>query len=162
MAVYTIYRPPLKDDETSADPARFAFVRDRFSFWAFLLAPFWMLRHRMWLALAIYVAVAVFLQIVLYVLGAPDAVKVIVALLLSLLVGLEAGTLRRITLERRGWRNVGVVIGDDQEVAERRFFDSWSTEKTAEPSAPVPPPAMRAPKTPPDVIGLFPEPGAPR
>ena len=26
--------------------ARFVFVRDGFHFWAFLLAPLWMLRHR--------------------------------------------------------------------------------------------------------------------
>ena len=32
-----------------AHTARFRFVRDGFHVWAFLLAPFWMLRHRLWL-----------------------------------------------------------------------------------------------------------------
>ena len=50
MAVYTVHEPPLKRYETDADPERFVFVRDGFSFWAFLLGPLWMLRHRMWLA----------------------------------------------------------------------------------------------------------------
>ena len=49
----------------------------------------------------------------------------VIGLLIALLVGLEAGTLRRFTLTRRGWKNVGVVSGDDLEDAERRFFDAW-------------------------------------
>ena len=36
MAVYTVHQPPLKKFEAAADPERFAFVRDGFSFWAFL------------------------------------------------------------------------------------------------------------------------------
>ena len=36
--------------------ARFVFVRDGFHFWAFLLAPLWMLRHRMWLEFIAYAA----------------------------------------------------------------------------------------------------------
>ena len=52
--IYTVHEPPLKADETRADPERFVFVRDGFSFWAFLLAPLWMLRHRLWLVLLGY------------------------------------------------------------------------------------------------------------
>ena len=33
--------------------------------------------------------------------------------------------MRRWTLARRGWKNLGVVVGDDLEAAERRFFDAW-------------------------------------
>src|SRR6476660_3985649 len=49
MSIYTVHEPPLKADASTPDPDRFAFVRDGFSFWAFLLAPLWMLRHRLWL-----------------------------------------------------------------------------------------------------------------
>ena len=59
MAVYTVHQPPLKKYEAAPDPERFAFVRDGFSFWAFLLGPLWMLRHRMWLVLLGYIVVAV-------------------------------------------------------------------------------------------------------
>ncbi len=47
------------------------------------------------------------------------------------MIGLEASTLRRFTLRRRGWRNVGVVSGDDLEDAERRFFDAWVRARRA-------------------------------
>ena len=170
MSIYTVYEPPLKAHESAPNPERFVFVRDGFSFWAFLLAPFWLLRYRLWLAFIGYVIVAIALQIALRLIGASPTVTVIVAALLSLLVGFEAATLRRFTLSRRGWRNVGLVVGDDLESAERRFFDAWVNKGWAErssvdgaPRASSPAmgvPMARRPSS--EVIGLFPQPGAPR
>ena len=54
MPVYTVHEPPRRDDELLAHTSRFVFVRDGFHFWAFLLAPLWMLRHRLWLELIAY------------------------------------------------------------------------------------------------------------
>ena len=131
MAVYTVHEPPPKRYETSAAPERFAFVRDGFSFWAFLLAPLWMLRHRLWLILFGYAVLVVGVGAGLHVLHASTTVRVVVALLLALLIGFEAGTLRRFTLGRRGWSNVGIVVGDDRDTAERRFFDAWASKTWA-------------------------------
>ena len=50
MSVFTVHAPPPRRGEPDGDPTRFAFVRDGFSVWAFLFAPLWMLRHRLWLA----------------------------------------------------------------------------------------------------------------
>ena len=55
MPVYTVHEPPPREDEDAPTPPdRFAFVRDGFHFWAFLLAPLWMLWHRLWLVLLLY------------------------------------------------------------------------------------------------------------
>ena len=165
MPIYTVHEPPRRDDELLAHTARFRFVRDGFHFWAFLLAPFWMLRHRLWLALTLYVLISVGLDIGLRGLGASVFAIAVVGLLISVLVGLEASTLRRSKLARRRWRNIGVVTGDDLEDAERRFFaawiEQWPAGRTAAPppSAP-PPPAASAEHS--GVIGLFPQPGAQR
>jgi hypothetical protein len=173
MSIYTVYEPPLKAHESAPDPERFVFVRDGFSFWAFLLAPWWMLRHRLWLALVCYVILAVALSVALRLIGASATVAVIAGALFSLLVGFEAATLRRFGLARRGWRNVGIVVGDDVESAERRFFDAWTNwpnktwaerpsvdgaSRTSSPAMGVP--MARRPSS--EVIGLFPQPGAPR
>src|SRR5438552_7980815 len=107
MAVYTVHEPPLKRYQSSADPDRFVFVRDGFSFWAFLLGPLWMLRHRMWLALLGYIVVVLVLEGVLHLLDVSEAVSFAAGAFLALLVGFEAATLRRFTLARRRWRNVG-------------------------------------------------------
>jgi len=170
MSIYTVYEPPLRGHESAPDPERFVFVRDGFSIWAFVLAPLWMLRHRLWLAFVGYVIVIVMLSLGLRAIGASATLANIVTVLVSLLVGFEAATLRRFGLARRGWRNVGIVVGDDLESAERRFFDAWGSKSrldnppvNAEPRASSPVPGVpMARRTSSDVIGLFPQPGAPR
>jgi hypothetical protein len=178
MAVYTVYEPPLKADQLQPDPERFVFVRDGFSFWAFLLAPFWMLWRRLWIVFVLYLIVVAGLQIILTMVNASTTVMVIASVLLSLLVGLEAATLRRFTLARRRWTNVGIVVGDDLESAERRFYDAWakgdwatqaSIERARRPSATSAPvfqtsqaSSQQSSHDTSGVIGLFPQPGAPR
>ena len=167
MSVYTVYEPPLRAHESAPDPERFVFVRDGFSFWAFSLAPFWMLRHRLWLAFVAYVIVALALLIGLRFIAASGALTIVVSVLLAVLVGFEAATLRRFKLTRRGWRNVGIIVGDDLESAERRFFDAWVYKSSVEKANLGPgasPPAWGAPlsrRTSSDVIGLFPQSGSP-
>jgi hypothetical protein len=164
MAVFTVHEPPLRGEQVASDPARFAFVRDGFYFWAFLLAPLWMLRHRLWLVLILYLVTLVALQVALLAIGATATVRTIAVFLLALLIGLEAASLRRWTLARRGWRNVGIVVGDDVEAAERRFFDAWvkRNDTRAPSSVAVAPARTWVPSNGPDVVGLFPEPGARR
>jgi Protein of unknown function (DUF2628) len=164
MAVYTVHEPPLRRRESESDPTRFAFVRDGFHFWAFVLSSLWMLRHRMWLVLIAHLLVVTALAVALSWFDAPGNAIVMVGALLALLIGLEASTLRRFTLGRRGWKYVGVVVADDLELAERRFFDSW-TGHAAPPSTassslpPAAPPSRAAGSAQQDVIGLFPQPG---
>src|SRR5271155_5543129 len=153
MAVYTVHEPPLRAADARSDPERFVFVRDGFYVWAFLLTPLWMLWRRLWLVLLSYVVISVVL----------DAA-------MAALVGFEASTLLHFTLRRRGWKNVGIVSGEDREDAERRFFDAWIRDAASRPNAPSPatPPPPRPPQGAPQdkpfgtsgVIGLFPEPGA--
>ena len=165
MAVYTVHQPPLKKYEAAPDPERFAFVRDGFSFWAFLLG------------------------------AAVDAAAPDVAGAARLHRGRRrhAGRLapgrrveRRLLRSRRscwrcwsawrrercgasrsaggGWRNVGTIVGSDRETVERRFFDSWVQGRNArrrcrrqcrDAAAPAAP-AQRGATPAPDVIGLFP------
>jgi hypothetical protein len=156
MAVYTVHEPPPKRYEQASDPERFMFVRDGFSFWAFLFGPLWMLRHRMWLVLVGYVGVSAALEIVFRLLGTLGVAKFAIGFLLSLLIGFEAATLQRFTLGRRRFANVGVIVADDMESAERRFFDVWVKSGGAAPR--VVPPSQQAAAAG-DVIGLFPQPG---
>jgi hypothetical protein len=109
------------------------------------------------------------MHVALHFVGASSGGTAFAAFMLALLVGMEAGTLRRFTFGRRRWRNVGTIVGSDRETVERRFFDSWVQGETLSP-VPVAAHAMAAPGAPasraasaPDVIGLFPQqPGAQR
>ena len=107
-----------------------------FHFWAFLITPLWLLWHRLWLVLLIYLVVIFGIEQAMHYAGVAAAGRSLVMLLISFLVGLEASTLRRFTLARRGWRNVGVVSGTNMEAAERRFFNDWAAAGQGRSSGP--------------------------
>ena len=160
MTVFTVHQPLPRKTEDVAPPERFAFVRDGFYLWAFLLGPLWMFWNGLWLVLVIYLVGTVAIQAALWAIGVSAAVKFAVALLIAILVGCEAGSLRRWSLRRR-WTNVGLVVAPSQETAERRFFESWSADAASPPPAAGPAlQSTRMPEPSPDVIGLFPEPQA--
>ena len=168
MPTFTVHEPPPRKTESVTSPERFVFVRDGFYFWAFVLAPLWLLVHRLWLVLVGYLVLSGALGVVLFLIGAPWTVKFLASFLMALLTGLEAATLWRWTLSRRGWKTLGFVVGEDTEMAERRFYAEW-TKRTDAPAAVATPPApkyatpiWRGAPSPSDVIGLFPEPGARR
>jgi hypothetical protein len=166
-----VHEPPPKRRGPPRGPEEFVLVRDGFYFWAFLLAPLWLLYRRLWLVLLGYILLMVAVGFGLRWIGVTDAGSFLIHLLLSALIGLEAGTLWRWTLRRRGWRELGAVSASDIEAAERRFFDSWTGEASTLQSAhgipsptypayPMHPTGLPAREN--GVVGLFPEPGAPR
>jgi hypothetical protein len=161
MPAYAVFEPPARANQPVVDhAARFVFLRDRFSWGAFLLGPFWMMWRRLWLVLLVYIIVIAAIEYALRRFAIPATARSIVYLLVALLVGMEAPGLRRWTLLRRGWRERGVVVADDLEMAERRFFDAWSREGSLGPPPPPPPPYGKVASA--GVIGLFPEPGGGR
>lgn len=153
--------------DAASSPERFMFVRDGFHFWAFVLAPLWLLLHRLWLALLIYVVGYGALSFGLAFARVSSSTQLIVGLLIALLMGFEASSIWRWTLNRRGWATLGLVVAEDAEMAERRFFAEWQKHAADAPSVPVSEPrysapVRRGPPSPSDVIGLFPEPGGQR
>ena len=169
MPTYTVHQPPPRQGEAASAPERFVFVRDGFHFWAFVLAPVWLLWCRLWLAFAIYLAASILLGAGLLLLGLSSSVQFLAGTLIALLIGFEAGSIRRWKLTRRGWKMLGFVVGEDTEAAEQRFFAEWANRaREAPPAPPAAPeprytvPLRRGTPSPSDVIGLFPEPGSGR
>ena len=169
MPTYTVHAPPPRRGETTSAPERFVFVRDGFHFWAFILAPLWLLAHRLWLAFIIYVVGYGLLGGTLVFLRVPASAQLLAGMAIALLVGFEAPSIWRWTLSRRRWTALGFVVGEDAEMAEQRFFSNWEKPAAEAPaSRPAPPapgystPVRRGPPSPSDVIGLFPEPGGQR
>jgi hypothetical protein len=178
MPVYTVHAPTAyAADFRSTD--RFVFVRDGFHFWAMVLGPFWLIWNRLWLALLGWVVLIVALEVAVVQLDGGRAAVTAVDVIIAVLMGLEASTLERWTYSRRKWRQLDVVVADDEEAAERRFFDRFTVGKrwTGYDSLSVdrggPPPTRNVPgqrfSDPPPpplpqggIIGLFPEPGGSR
>jgi hypothetical protein len=173
MPVYTVHAPVSHSADIAATD-RFAFVRDGFHVWALLAAPLWLACHRLWLALIGWIVVVFVIDVAMTALHAGRMMIFLANVLLALLMGLEAASLRRWTLSRRNWRQLDIVVADDEEQAERRFFDRWTAKRrtlsndqpAVDRGAPPPnrtipgQPFSRAPLPQDGIIGLFPEPGA--
>lgn len=166
MPAYAVLEPPGYQRPAIEHTDRFIFLPERFSLAAFLFAPLWMIWRRLWIVLIIYLVGAGLIGYGLYFLGIGATAIAWVFGLIHLLVGLEATTLVRWTRIMHGWRECGVVIADDLDMAERRFFDDRAASRAAAKPAPaVAPgqlPAAQAAPTGPDIVGLFPEPGGSR
>ena len=167
MPTYIVHAPSSLMSDAASSPERFMFVRDGFHFWAFVLAPLWLLLHRLWLALLIYVVGYGVLSFGFAFARVSSSTQLIVGLLIALLMGFEASSIWRWTLNRRGWATLGFVVAEDDETAERRFFAEWQKRAADAPSVPATEPRYSAPvrrgsPSPSDVIGLFPEPGGQR
>ncbi|MCA1364040.1 DUF2628 domain-containing protein [Bradyrhizobium sp. IC3069] len=176
MPVYTVHAPsPAGADPRASD--KFVFVRDGFHFWAMIFGPFWLLWNRLWLALIGYLIFLVAFNAGLSSLGVGRSSIFFADCIVALLMGLEASSLRRWTLSRGKWRQLDIVVADDSDTAERRFFERWSQKQngSAGDQRAVdrggPPPTRNVPgqpfSNPPPIpaggiIGLFPEPGGSR
>jgi Protein of unknown function (DUF2628) len=176
MPVYTVHAPVMTNAGIAAAD-RFAFVRDGFHFWAALAGVVWLAWHRLWLALIGWIVLLLAVDLGMAALGARGGAIFFANLLLALLMGFEAASLRRWTLSRRNWRQLDIVVADDEESAERRFFDRWTAKQRALSNDQLavdrgaPPPTRDIPgqpfsRPPPlprsEIIGLFPEPGGSR
>ena len=166
MPAYAVLEPPRRNRNADDHTDRFVFLRERFSLGAFLFGPLWMIWRRLWVVLIIYLVVVGSIEYGLRRVGIAWPTRATVYILIQLLMGLEATSLRRWTHIRRGWRDCGAVIADDLETAERRFFDARAARRSAASpiEMPVTSPLMAAHLAPgrPDITGLFPEPGGGR
>jgi len=176
MPVYTVHAPQSSGDDLRATD-KFTFVRDGFHLWAMIFGPFWLIWNRLWVATLGWVVVTAVLEIVLARLGAGRIAIASADFLVALLLGFEAASLQRWTLSARNWRQLDIVVADDEDAAERRFFDRWTAGRRGPNYDPLtverggPPPTRDIPgvafsKPPPlpesSIIGLFPEPGGQR
>lgn len=84
-----------------------------------------LLRFRLWLVLAAYVAVAVLLGLAEVYGGLADPVGNAVMIGVNVLLALELPRLRQRKLERLGYHEAAVVMAADREEAEQRFFAEW-------------------------------------
>jgi hypothetical protein len=165
MPVYTVHAPSCYGVDVRATPDRFVFIRDGFYFWAFVASVVWLAWHRLWVVLFGYVVLTVAAEVAMSWFGIGAGARMLMMLIVAALVGLEAGSLWRWTLRRRKWQQLDVVVADDEEAAERRFFDRWSAGVNGEPGRATPsplPPLPRASLGGNEVLGSFPQPGVPR
>jgi hypothetical protein len=158
MKTYTLHLPrdARPGDREAFDRAEL--VKDGFSWGAFFFTVFWFLWNRLWLA-----ALGVFLLVLalgtaLELLNVSPVAGTIASLLVQVLIGLEANSLKRWTLARRGRPVADVVSGGDADEAMLKALARLPTApehpRPAMPATPLPAGPYRGPEP---VIGLFPD-----
>lgn len=120
--IYTVH---LKDDASDrAD--RVELVREGFSFWALAFNALWLLFNRLWIPFFLYAALMVYLVVGGQEMGLGPASVGILQFGLQLLLAMSAHDIQRWVLKRRGYRMVGVSIGDSELSATQRAYDRWA------------------------------------
>jgi len=126
-------------------------VRDGFNWAAFFFSVLWMLWHRLWLAALASLVVLVAFSAALEALDIDAGAAALASLLVAILIGLEASSLRRWTYARRGRPVSDVVSAPDYESADalacRRFMERADAARTPPPPPPpLPPPSPPSPR----------------
>jgi hypothetical protein len=125
MIAFTVHEPPDPPADRLDRAESLVFVRDGFSLSAMLFTPIWMAVKGLWLVLLGYLVVVALLTVPFVLVDGGEQWLTIALLALHLLIGFEAGSLKRWTLDRKGWRYVASVTGRSTADCERRFFEEW-------------------------------------
>lgn len=126
MASYRVFEFPHALPQKKAAGEDVRFIRDGFSFLALVFPTIWLLWQRLWIAFALFVMLmAAFVFI-------ADKISPLLVVLLNALVGLYLGlegtNLKSLKLKNKGWQEVDVIIANDEEEAEVRFFSKRMNE----------------------------------
>lgn len=125
MSVFTVHELPEPPADRIDRAEAMVFLKDGFSWGAFLFGPFWLAAKRLWLPLAVYVAVASAAGFAIWALELGENVQTLLYLGLNLVLAFEAHALEVSSLEARGWSTLGSVSGHGRLECERRFFEGW-------------------------------------
>lgn len=161
-APYTLHVAPFAEPGDPRALERADLVRDGFSWGAFLVPALWFVAHRHWLLALAAVLVVGALAGILRLAGLAPGPILMAEILLHLLIGFEASSLRRWSYARRGRPAVDVVHAANEAEAETKAFSRWlapAAEAAATRPPPVPARYRPALGARPDggVIGLFPD-----
>jgi hypothetical protein len=158
MTMYAVLAPPVRAGSVGPDPDRFVFIKDGFCWPAFYLPIPWLIARRMWLVLVLYAPVMA--AVIALAARLPQVVAWLVILLFAALVALEANNLRRWTLERCGYRFLGVASGERRDDAEYRFFLDWTPPQPQAAVEDRPTADVGGSRNAAEIVGLFPTTGA--
>ncbi len=161
MKRYLVWEPREGVEFSAKGAERLIFVREGFSWAAFLVPPLWLMFRRAWRGLLVWVVLAG-LVVAAGVAGVGSDNAFWLMLLANAVIGFEAAWFRGMSLRRRGFRPVEVVLAPSRVEAERAFFAAWEPDDVPVPADDAPTARYRTAQPRygrgPAVLGLFPEP----
>ncbi len=122
MTSFTVHVPPTPPGDEPA-PEKIVFLRDGFSTSAFVFGPFWFLWKRAWLPAFLWALVLALVAGAGALARIPADAMSIPGFAVSLFLGFEGGRILAWSLQRRGYVESDVVIGENEEEAEAVYFE---------------------------------------
>jgi hypothetical protein len=129
MIAFTVHEPPTPPADRIDRAERLEFIRDGFAPLAAAIPPLWMAMNKLWMVLLLYLLAFMGVSLILSSLGVAPASIALINLAANVIIGFEADNLKRWTFARRGWAEVGTVVGKNRAECERRFFDGWLVQQ---------------------------------
>ena len=152
---FTVHEPPEPAGDRLDRAESLRFVKDGFTWSAALFAPIWLIVRQLWWPLLAYVVIIALFEVIRLVGIVDPGWITLMNIGLHVLIGFEAGTLRRWSLERNGWRTLGSVTGRTAAECERRFFDKWLPEQPVVAVTPPRQPLQDGPRRSTPIIGAL-------
>jgi hypothetical protein len=154
MTIYAVHCP-AGDGEAAFE--RMSVLKLGFSWGAFVFGPLWLLAHRLWRPLGVFILAAALVGFAEAQGALGGGAATALYLLSALYFGFEGRALEGAALARRGRPLADIVCATDISGAEAGFLSRALALQPLRgaPPAHMPPP----PSTTPQVLGLFPEAG---
>ena len=124
MKIFSIHHKAVDPATILSEGLETRFVKEGISWAALFLSPVWLIYHRMWL---VFFGILILYGITGFTakaVGLDPASSLSLILVINVILALEGNNLRRWTLNRGGFKEIGVVTGRSLEYCERRFFES--------------------------------------
>lgn len=128
MQVFTVHYRSESASSLAGLSEDALFVKEGFSWPAFVIPAIWLLYKRMWWVLAGYMALQIVFTTVAGAVDLGEGPIFLCSLALNLVLGFEANELYRWSLARRRFRMGAVVTGSDLAEAEQRFFSAHQSD----------------------------------
>lgn len=125
MSTYTVHEPPVMKASREERAETLVFVRDGFSWGAFVFGPIYFLVKREWAGLLVFFIAMLAMGGLLELFGTGPTAITVASIVLALIAGFEANEIKRASLALFGWKEIAVISGRSLEECEQRFFNAW-------------------------------------
>jgi hypothetical protein len=122
MTSFTVHILPTPPGQEPA-PEQIVFLRDSFSPAAAVFGPLWFLWKRAWAPAILWTLILAAIAGIGALLKVPADAMSVAGLAAAVFLGFEGGRLLAWSLQRRGYVESDVVLGENQEEAELVYFE---------------------------------------
>ncbi len=153
MALYSVYVRPPSSVREARNHEKIRLIKPGFSWLAFLFPVIWLLFNRVWRWFLVILAIEIALAVGIAQFGLPDWSLLLAGLVVMLFVGISGRDWLGAALERRGFKMMANVGGEDEDEAYAAYVRRPKPRGSTVAEAKTVHPSEKG-----AVIGLFPNP----